>query len=380
MRGERTGVTQSPYAQRIVAQLEERIRSGAYPNGQWLPTERSLAEEFDVSRAVVRSALDELERRSLVARAAGCRPLVRYERRKEARPAVGVRRNLALWITLRPGETDWNTIAVTRGVQRALNHNAFRLVMAGPVGDTLEAIIHSEAQQLARMAMDREIAGLILWYHGGETNRPVLERLRAANIPMVFIDRLPPAGFDADFVGVDETKAVREMVRHLLAQGHRRIAHITNPEQVSFVSNCLNSYRCTLEEAGIPFRPELVLTGEIQNVRAGEAADALAERLLSLPDPPTAVFAVTDYAALSLVAALKARGVRVPQDIAVAGCENLEQWMPGEPFLTTIHQPFERMGEEAVNLMVYRLENGPANTYRHLLLDAPLILRASTEG
>jgi len=70
-------------------------------------------------------------------------------------------------------------------------------------------------------------------------------------------------------------------------------------------------------------------------------------------------------------------GVRVPEDMAVVGFDDLEQWFPQKPFLTTVRQPFERMGQEAVNMQMRRLDGSPQVHSRHVILDAPLIVRQS---
>jgi DNA-binding LacI/PurR family transcriptional regulator len=110
----------------------------------------------------------------------------------------------------------------------------------------------------------------------------------------------------------------------------------------------------------------------------GLNASEIVERLLSLSEPPTAVFAVTDYIALAVVHALQERGLRVPEDMAVVGFDDLEQWFPQKPFLTTVRQPFMRIGAEAARMLLQRLQGGATSRYRHVLLEASLIVRQST--
>jgi DNA-binding LacI/PurR family transcriptional regulator len=379
MPGRKDNSLKPSYVEQIVSTLEEKIRAGRYRDSYWLPTERALAEEFRVSRTRVRQALAELERRNLVIREAGCRTAIRREVDTTALTPGKTRRSLGLWIPNEPLYSGAQMVA--RGVQRSLDARAYRLVFASPCGSTREEDIQWEAEALSQMAQEEDIAGLILWYNGGSHNLPHLRALRAANIPVVFVDRLPPPEFDADYVGIDNKSAAQEVVEHLLAQGHRRIAHVTNAEPVSSVYDRLEGYRQALEEAKLPFRPEYVLSGEVQGL-SEEALDAeeLAEHLLTLPERPTAVFAVTDYIALTLVAALQARGASVPGDIAVVGFDDLERWGLRKPFLTTVRQPFERIGKEAVKLLDERIQGGATLTYRHRLLDAPLIPRESTRG
>jgi LacI family transcriptional regulator len=371
--------TLTPAVQRIVNRLQDRILSGAYPGGQWLPTERLLAEEFAVSRATIRLALAEIELLGLVSRASGCRPLVRPETESQPVDTSRVRRSLGLWISGDP--TDVGGAMTVRGITGVLDPDVYRIVVAHHCGDTLQDLIEAESLALARFERDRDIEGLILWYFGGQANRPALEALREAQIPMVFVDRRPPYGFEADYVGVHNERAAQEAVQHLLALGHRRIAHVTNPENASTVAERLEGYRRALAAAGIAFRADLVVTAHFMELQGTDPAlreAAVIDRLLSLSDPPTALFVVNDFTAQSLTAALAARGVRVPEDIAVVGFDDEERWKPGAPFLTTVRQPFEHMGAEAARLLLERLRSGPTQTYRHLLLDAPLVTRHST--
>jgi LacI family transcriptional regulator len=369
----------SPSIRYIAATLEARIRSGEYAGGRWLPAERALAAEFQVSRATLRLALQELEQRELVVRSAGCRPLVVGGRGAGVSSNSTARRSLGLWISGDP--SDMGGTITARGVQQALDPDAFRLVTANPSGETQEEVFASEAQALLRMARDEDIGGILLWYLGGSANRPALEELRRAGVPLVFVDRAPPDGFEADFVGVDNTEAAEQVVRHLLSRGHRSIAHLTNRDRASTVAERLDGYRRAIEAAEIPYRPELVLEAPFMETEAGpqERVEQLAECLLGLPNRPTAVFTVNDYSALWLIAALRERGLRVPEDMAVAGFDDVERWAPGHSFLTTIRQPFERMGAQAVKLLLRRLEE-PAGPYRHIVLDAPLVVRGSTGG
>jgi LacI family transcriptional regulator len=370
----------SPSVNFIAETLEERIQTGEYPHGQRLPTERDLAEEFKVSRTTVRMVLVELGRKNLVVRANGCRPLVRGDLAVvRTGDTATTRRSLGLQVSGDP--TDIGGALTARGLHHALDSNTFRLVVANPVGTTMPECIQSEAQLLGRMSEDADLVGVILWYLGGSTNVPTLRKLRAAKLPMVFIDRLPPPGFEADYVGVNNKRAAAEMVRHLLSCGHRRIAFITNTDPASTVAERLAGYHQALKAAGVTYRQEQVMASSYFPASAegiDQSANAVVERLLAQPDAPTALFAVNDHAAVLLVEALQAHGIRVPQDIAVAGFDDIEWCQPGKPFLTTIRQPFERMGEEAARLMLERLEPGTKPSYRHVLLDATLVVRDST--
>lgn len=366
----------SPSVIVVANTLRERVLSGEYRDQGWLPTERELADEFGVSRTIIRRAIEELERQNLVVRSPRCRPVVK---RNSVPPSATETRRLTLGLWLWPSATFPGASAILRGIYRTLDANRYRLVIESPVDTDWRAVVHSEAQFLERITRDRDVAGAILWYLGGEANLPALQSVRSAGIPLVFLDRRPPEGFPADYVGVDNRYAAMQIVHHLISKGHRYIAHITNVDNASTVHERLQGYRDALAEAGIPFRPELVLT-ETGSPEAGyrNVHEALAAQLMELPGPPTAVFCVNDVLALQLIDALRARGVHVPEDIAVAGFDGLERWLPGSPFLTTANQPFERIGEWAAQLLLQRVEQGDKGTYQHVLLEAPLSIHAST--
>ncbi len=366
----------SPSAIVVANVLRERVLNGEYRDQGWLPTERDLAQEFGVSRTIVRRAIEELERQNLVVRSPRCRPVVR---RPEVSPVQPEARRLTLGLWIWPSATFPGASAILRGIYRTLDANRYRLIVESPVDTDWRAVVHSEAQFLERITRDRDVAGVLLWYLGGEANLPMLHHVRNAGIPLVFLDRLPPEGFPADFVGVDNRHAAQQVVRHLISRGHRVIAHITNVDNASTVYERLQGYRDALLEAGIPFSPELVLTETVGSEDGHHSVyESLAEQVLNLPGPPTAVFCVNDMQALRLVEALRSRGVRVPEDIAIAGFDGLERWLPGSPFLTTANQPFERIGEWAARLLLRRIELGDKAPYQHILLEAPLSIHASS--
>lgn len=366
----------SPSVEIVLETLDRRIRTGEYQNGQALPPERSLAVEFQVSRATIRQAIDVLVTRKRLLRATGCRP--RVIRTGDPAAPRG-RLSIALWISGNPG--DPGAYSVLKGVQHQLNPDAHRLVVDSPPDGTLEAVIRSETAFLSRLTSERDAAGAILWYMGGERNRDGLLRLAEANIPAVFIDRLPARGVSADYVGVDNVEAACEVVAYLIRLGHRRIAHVTNREPAHTVGDRLAGYKAALANEGIPFDPDLVHYGHFLEASPEQQPAihlALADRILAMEDRPTAVFTVNDYAALDLIEALQSRGVRVPEDMSVAGFDDVERWRPGERILTTVAQPFRRIGASAVKLLMRRIEEGGNEPARHLLLSTELVVRRST--
>jgi LacI family transcriptional regulator len=192
-----------------------------------------------------------------------------------------------------------------------------------------------------------------------------------ATIPVVAIDphtgRTGPSTIEADNVG--GAKAATE---HLIALGHRRIAHVRGRTDLVSARLREQGYRQALEAAGIPFDPQLVRVG---GYRAAETTDA-ARELLSLPERPTAVFSANDLSAIRVLEVARELGLRVPEDLSVVGFDNVPEAANAEPALTTVAQPLHRMGAEAVRLLLGLLSG--LNTEEHLLLPARLVVRAST--
>lgn len=363
-------------ASTVVSELRRRLLTGHYPEGTWLPPERELAAQFGASRASVRKAIEVLARENLLVRLPRCRPIVRRPQTVR-RSAEGKRHTLQLllWrVTVFAGSA-----SILRGIYQVLDHTSYRLIVESPRSAEWEQVIRDEAQLLEQVIEEPDIAGLIVWYMGGEQNVPVLRKVRAAGIPIVFIDRLPPKGFAADFVGVDNRFAAEQAVKHLIEQGHRHIVHITNRDQASTVQHRREGYRNALRKAGIPLRGEYELVDpSATDEQRQQTIRQLAEQVLHLPGPPTAVFAVNDGTALLMVQAFREMGVRVPEDIAVCGFDGLERLMPGGRFLTTLDQPFERIGEAAAQLLLDRLSGNLDNVYQHIIFEAPLSIHGST--
>ncbi len=361
----------------VAEQIRRCLLSGCYQEGSWLPPERELAAEYGVSRSIIRRAIDILAHEDLVVRTPRCRPIVR--RVRPVRSGAGELRRRTLQLLLWPVSVFAGSAAILRGIYHALDHTSYRLIVESPRSAGWEQVQQDEAALLQQAIDEPDVAGLIIWYMGGERNLPALHRVREAGIPIVFIDRLPPHGFPADFVGVDNRYAAEQVVKHLIDCGHRHIAHVSNLDRASTVVQRKEGYRMALQKAGIPLRPEYELTDtSATEEHRAENARRLAEQILQLPGPPTAVFTVNDSIALNLLHALRERGVQVPEQISVCGFDGLERWMPGPRFLTTTDQPFERIGEAAARLLLERLSDEMENVHQHIIYEAPLSVHGSS--
>lgn len=243
-------------------------------------------------------------------------------------------------------------------------------------------MVRHEFDQLMQAATDPGIAAAVVMYLGEKQNTPALQALLAAGKPVVFLGReMEIEGVDAayDSIGTNNFDSAFRIVTHLIGLGHRSIAHVTNRESVSAVLERRRGYESALEAAGLPLRPELVIAHETDPL---ERIDFTAERLRkmrSLPHPPTALFAVHDWAALNVLMTAHLSGLRLPRDLAIAGFDGIARFKPGPPLLTTAEQPFEEMGRHAARMITERLSGKAGRLRRCVYLEAPLRICASTD-
>ena len=178
---------------------------------------------------------------------------------------------------------------------------------------------------------------------------------RADDLPMVLLgERAVPPGFD--HVAVDSVAAARALTEHLVGLGRRRIAAIGRKSAQGTASVRLEGYRQALAAAGIAYDPELVVG--VANYDRGDGLRAMAA-LLALPDPPDAVFCFNDLMAIGALRACSELGVAVPEQVAVAGFDDIAEGRYSSPTLTTVAADLDVLSSEALRLLLRRLDGGP---------------------
>nr|WP_029391151.1 LacI family DNA-binding transcriptional regulator [Streptomyces xiaopingdaonensis] len=200
----------------------------------------------------------------------------------------------------------------------------------------------------------------------------VKQQLRSRAIPFVIIDPAGDPDPDVPSVGSANWSGGVAATRHLIESGHRRIGIITGPEDMLCSLARLDGYRSAMSMAGLESDPALVKYGDF-HVEGGYDG---AKELLSLPEPPTAVFAGSDLQALGCLEAARVSGVRVPRDLSVVGYDDVSVARWASPALTTVHQPLQQMAEEAVQLLLRLRVEEPVTT--RLELATSLVVRKST--
>jgi LacI family transcriptional regulator len=206
-----------------------------------------------------------------------------------------------------------------------------------------------------------------------EESNEELERLLDGGYRFVVIDPLMPLHERIPSVSAAHMSGADQAMRHLLGLGHRRIAQISGPPGWVSTEDRRSGYRAALASAGILPDSELEAHAVPEIVPGREAA----ERLFSLPEPPTAIFAFNDDIAIGAIQSARAHGLRVPEDISIVGFDDVEHATIVTPALTTVRQPLAEMGRTAVSLLNRLLERQSFETL-HIELATRLVVRDST--
>ena len=207
----------------------------------------------------------------------------------------------------------------------------------------------------------RRVEGVLLvpFAKGMRSDEARLDRFKQAGIAVVCMQQCL-AGTEVPQVVPDNFCAAREMTRHLIWLGHRRIAFMHGGLSPWFASmnERLEGYRAALEEADLPVDPELIVeAGTFESILPDDEEGGgvfhakRLESLLRQKSRPTAVFAVVDVLAIKLMSLARSIGMRVPEDLAVAGFDNIQMSAFTEPPLTTVRHPATEVGQRAAELL-----------------------------
>ena len=226
-------------------------------------------------------------------------------------------------------------------------------------------------QYVPRFLLERNVDGIII---AGKVNEKLIAYIDSLGLPIVLVDyELKRMRHSA--VLIDNWRGGTLAVEHLLSLGHRRIAFLGGDIRHPSLTDRFEAYRNTLRQAGIVADEAYAITDEQEtSVEAGTAA---AGRLLGSGATPTAIFAANDAMAIGCMRHLKSRGIRIPQDIAVVGFDDIDMGSHVEPHLTTVRVLKEEMGKIAVQRVVDSI-NAKTRIVVTTHVPVELIVREST--
>ncbi len=254
-------------------------------------------------------------------------------------------------------------LSVIRGVEDAAYAQQMNLILCNSDEDP-----DKERMYLNVMEAER-VAGLII-VPAHSNNSADLNLLKQAGIPIILLDRVVK-NVQVDTVKVDNELGAYQAVKHLIDLGYKRIATIAGSRHLTTGRERYQGYQAALETAGLPLDENLVKTGNFKTATGYSLAMELMDTAA-----PDAIFVANNLMSLGALRALRERGIRVPDDVALVGFDDLP-WS-GELYspLTAVSQPTYELGQEAMSMLLRRLHD-PSAPFRTVVLEPHLIVRES---
>lgn len=260
-----------------------------------------------------------------------------------------------------PEFTEWST-EIMKGAQAAALAKLTRLAVS---------IIPDEEDEerwLSSLARSRTDGVILVLTELSPEHRRLL---RSLHVPTVIIDPVGEPDPETPSIGAANWSGGLAATEHLIGLGHRRIGAIIGWPNVMCRQLRLDGYRAALGRASIPYDSALVIYGGFRYEDGLEAAN----RLLDLPDPPTAIFAASDQQALAVYEAARVHRLHLPEDLSIVGFDDVPMAQWASPPLTTLHQPLARMAALAVEML---LDGNSSRFNNRVELATNLVVRSST--
>lgn len=218
------------------------------------------------------------------------------------------------------------------------------------------------------LQQNRLVDGLVI--ASARTHDPLVNRLVQSGTPFVMVERPLEFADLISYVSVDNVLAAKTVIEHLFKHGRRRIGTITGAMDNVDAQDRLTGYKVGLNSTGLPFDPDLVYEGQWTRMSGYLGAKHL------LRSGVDAIFAANDITAIGVFQAVQEAGLRIPDDVAVIGFDDLPNAVQVTPQLTTIRQPIQQKGIIATNLLIDLIEEKREGR-QHLLLPTQLVIRQS---
>ncbi|MEV2248354.1 LacI family DNA-binding transcriptional regulator [Streptomyces sp. NPDC049970] len=327
---------------------------------------KDVAREAGVSLGTVSNVLNRPE---IVAESTRRRVLdvigsIGYVRTEGARQLHGLASRVIAVLGLDTAGPDFTALAT--GVEQAAREADLGVMVFTGARDLAE-----ETRHLA-LITSHQLRGAVL-ISGVGAGRTVAAFRRHA-VPFVMADQCLPEPA-ACSVGVDDVAGGHAAVRHLLAQGHRSVVYVGGPDRLAPIRDRRTGARRAVTRSGHPSASLHELSCPALTVSAGKDAG---QRILGLPARPTAVFCADDLLALGVMQALYEAGLRVPDDIALVGYDDLGFAASAVVPLTTVRRPALAMGRQAGRLLIEDTAHDTGHGHTQVVLQPELVVRRST--
>ncbi len=313
---------------------------------------RTLAEPHKVSEKTREKVMQAVERSGYVANT-----LARNFRRRRSNMIV----------VLVPDIANPFFANIIQGIEHVANKHHYRILLGDTQGD------EARERSYAELVSQRQADGVICL--GRRIPFPYRKGRKTLD------PNWPPFAMACEYHGeipvptvcIDNVAAAREAVEHLLSLGHQRVAFINGPKDLPLCEDRLEGYKQAMKAAKIPFKSQLVKTGDF-TLASGYAC---MQALLAGTQRPTALFCASDEMAIGAMQACREANLNLPRDMSIVGFDDIAFASFSHPRLTSVHQPRNAIGERVMLMMLNMLEEGGQEEGR-TVLPHELVVRDST--
>ncbi|MFB6343743.1 LacI family DNA-binding transcriptional regulator [Saccharicrinis sp. FJH62] len=254
-------------------------------------------------------------------------------------------------------------VDVLRGIEDVTYENNYALIMCNFQQDEKKEKLYLDILQ------SESVDGLIA-APAHENDAKVINLVKEG-LPIVCFDR-GLQGVDVDVVLVNNREGAYKAVDHLAKSGYQRIAHISGLAQLPSTQLRDKGYREALADNNLEFDPELIKRGDSKH----DSGVHLCDELLSLPNPPDAIFTGNNLITLGALETIHKRGLKVPEDVAIIGFDDMYWSISLNPPLTAVYQPAYEIGRRCGELLIQRIKD-PKRPTIQMILNTQLMIRSS---
>jgi len=351
---------------RVADDLRSKLGTPGFEIGSYLPGEHEIATQYNLSRGTIRRALGILETENLLSRQPGRGTLILPPSAQEqgTRPKIAV-----VWTMVR-----WMGMEMFSALEDHLSAANCDILFSSSKHD------HRQEFEILTGLLESDVDAIVLYSTGHPDSHPIIQQLQNQGKPVILLDRFVQDQAETlSWVTSDNEQGSYEITRYLIDLGHKRIGMgILTPEhqreRISTIIERENGYIKAIKEAGL--KSLIIKECGIVDVSSAAYSQELMDFIIS--HQPTALFFHNDVSAYRMYEVLIQNGIRVPEDISIAGFDGLDLFDDLLSFdFTTVKQDFASLGQEAGKLVLSLIQN-PNRQSRQIRLPVELRVGSTT--
>ncbi|MDD2707869.1 MAG: GntR family transcriptional regulator [Verrucomicrobiae bacterium] len=327
--------------------LKDQILTGRLRPEEQIPPELNLCRHYHLARKTVHRSIDELSREGFLHRHRGRGTFVRFRRSTRQRKLIGM-------MIRQQGPLSSGFDEITSAAEEAAAREGYQVVQVETAHDSQRVL--DLVAQLNEMKVVGTLCAPVQGPFSDRMNNEALEALIHAGQKVVLVDSDVPGPFQGKIscVTSQNFEAADELTRHLMAHGCKRIAFLRGPA-IRSGDLRFEGFKKAMRDGGLEIRPEYSLRVAADQVefQGNQEVDVFK----AMREPPEAVVCLHDLIALNMLKHCKERGVRVPEDMAIVGFDDLPVSKHADPPLTTMRQAFDEMGRRAMRILLKHLQD-----------------------